>query len=566
LIALNDLIYPRHIPIALQQAGLAWFTSAADQARALRETQQPLLDALLEQLPPSAKILVIGSGSSNLLQLLAAKGYKVSDLASEAHGVSDESRNEPGQPFLCQRLLNLTLNAGHWDLLLFLESSREMEALDLFEKASALLKPQGHILFMDEFSGRRTEIAPDPLHHKGYFLALAERFGFNCVAEQDYTDTAKQTLNVLLDVWHKAVDQLSSTEKNAQNLLASLQEKADIAQKFSQGRCGYFLLHLMREKVPDWRLSRLQAVDQPAVSRLFKRVFNAELSPALWNWKYGPGQGLAIGLWQKDELIAHYGAIPRRLKIGANRLLASQSCDVMVVPEMRGLMLRHGPFYLVCVTFIEQYLGNGTPHPLGFGFPNERAYRLPHKLGLYGEPTTRIHEFNWSAVPARRRCSLRRCNPHAAGDGASLDRLWQAMAGDLQDLAVGVRDAAYWRRRYADHPEHSYHLYFVVQPILRRPLAAFAVRKEGEQLKLMDWVCRVADLPRVILSARSLAAQMSLSSLSLLASLPIAPFLAQTEAQEVDPNIVVPQNGRSDSQVELIQDKLWLTGGDTDFL
>jgi len=131
-------------------------------------------------------------------------------------------------------------------------------------------------------------------------------------------------------------------------------------------------------------LREVGPADTAGVLALFSRAFGT-VPPAGWHaWKYGSEglQGRAMGLWADDgRLVAHYAGFPRRMLWHGNPVEAIQIGDVMVAPEVRGLLSRRGPFFQVCSAFFDQWVGPGRSFALAFGFPSDRAIRLGMALG-----------------------------------------------------------------------------------------------------------------------------------------------------------------------------------------
>ena len=91
-------------------------------------------------------------------------------------------------------------------------------------------------------------------------------------------------------------------------LCASILERSG---HYAEGRCGYFLLRLRRASRPRWRIGRIDGGNSGAMRTLFAQVFDRPMSEAHWQWKYAQGRGTAIGVWEDERLIAHYGGVGR---------------------------------------------------------------------------------------------------------------------------------------------------------------------------------------------------------------------------------------------------------------
>lgn len=537
--------------------------------KSLVSAQQRLLSLLSSRLRPEMKVLVTGSGVGHLTEMLQSAGHDVTCIADDAAQLTCvQNLYGSDLPIEKTRLQDFYRDAGEWDLLVLLHNSSNLAQLDLLGKASHLLRPDGGILVLDDFDCRRTGSGSSTAHMKKYFLAMAERFGFSPVYEQD----CSKNILPILDFFGQSVEKNKSKLKRytgcSSVVLDELMQNNKIAQrKYLDGERGCFLLHLRREKKKPWELRYITEDNQPEVSELYARVFEQKMSPAFWRWKYGPGRGQAIGLWQNQQLIAHYGGMSRTFVHRGDNALFSQSCDVMVAPEVRAVMMRRGPFFLVCSTFVEHYIGYGTPHIAAYGFPNERANRLPHKLGIYSKPMTQVSEASWSAAENKTLwLKMRIIDPESSRDASMVELLWQRMRNDLDHLYLGVRDAKWWRERYTRHPQFDYRIFLLEKCIGKKPVAVFAVKVEGSRLELIDWVAPVANFAKLIAAARHIAAQEGFSDVYSWVSSPVVPWIEKTAPKYTNLAISVPGNSWTEGPDSTIfREKLWLTGGDTDF-
>ena len=536
---------------------------------AVGRAQARAVELLLTRIPSQGRILDVGCGFGGLTELLRRRGNQVVGMTPDASQIAlAQSRYGFDLPVKCTKLEDFSEDAGQWDVLAFHESSQYVPMLKLFERASALLREDGSIVILDEFACRRVGAGQENLHLKDHFIELAKRFGFVCDEAVDLTARAQPSLDFLIRAIERQSDDLAAmTGVEKERLTALLESNREYLAKYQQGRFGYFLLHFKRQSIPRWRLSELSQEDQPAVSALFKEVFGHELSPAMWNWKYGHGRGESIGLWDGDRLIAHYGGTVRQFVKDGTVLTACQNGDVMVAANVRGSLVRHGPLFQVAATYLEQFIGYGRRYLFAYGFPNERAYRLPHKLGLYSLPTAHVNEASWPAAAAAFGwLTVEDLDPSAQDGQKAIDELWKRMSRELGHLYVGVRDAEYIRNRYAGHPTHSYRILLVRHRWLRSNLAVIVVRSDGARLELLDWVAGVAQMPKIVAAARLVAGRCGLSEVFLWASDPILEMLKRTSPAMRDLQVLVPNNAWTIGlSAEALAGKLWLTGGDTDF-
>ena len=355
-------------------------------------------------------------------------------------------------------------------------------------------------------------------------------------------------------------------------------------------------------------------IDQSQISEvqsLFQRVFKHALSERLWRWKYDQGRGAAVGARAPSgELLAHYGGTFRTVLFMGHPTLAVQIGDVMVAQEGRAALAHKGPFGMVVQAFLQRYIGSGadpelgTAAALGFGFPNARHMRLGERLGHYAQVDT-LFELTWrigaqsvkhlarNGVFSRVFRAKSRTHAMDWADPATavvLDKLWGEMKSDLRHLAVPCRDSAWWRYRYANHPEHQYQCYLVQAPWTGRVLGALVLRRHiangsasgahtvgGTESvwELMDWLAPATQTPAMLQAALHIvAANHGGSLMGWFSSNIRAAFsgAGATEHEVCSVGVTAPNENHTfhltrdfSPSVADLSGKWWLTGGDTDF-
>ncbi|OYT92810.1 MAG: hypothetical protein CFE43_07020 [Burkholderiales bacterium PBB3] len=319
----------------------------------------------------------------------------------------------------------------------------------------------------------------------------------------------------------------------------------------------------------EWLVADIGGNSALDVRSLFQRVFGHPMSAELWNWKYGSGRGVGVGAWSPEgELLAHYGGTYREIFLGGRPVRAVHIGDVMVAAEGRAALSHKGPFGLVTEGFFKRHVGVDSGSALGFGFPNDRHMRLGERLGHYTR-TGGIVELNWH-------CSmghdfvLEPVNWADANCEAEIDTLWFDMQAELVDFAAPARTGAWFRHRYANHPEHDYRCAWVRRSdgsdrkgvvVLRRTSAGLDSLNEA-QWELMDWITTSPESsPLMVAAAREMASAGGGVDLKLWCSDAVAQWLDCTSPSSTSvcaaavtlPNSAPPHL------------KWWLTGGDTDF-
>lgn len=474
---------------------------------------------LLAQFVAPMRILSVGPDVPLLAELCAA-GHAVSSITAADFAAGPVS--------------------GQWSVLLLVDSAELIDSVDLFERSGDWLGTDGRLLIAGTFLLRRDRPACAPHHYLEHCLRLAERAGF------------VKALHL--------------------ELSAPAEDRDE-----DGGACGNFLVGWQRSEVPIWRLGRIDGERVDQLRRLFEQVFGHDMSVAHWQWKYGDGRGIGIGVWRcgdgAPQLVAHYGGVSRDILLFGVPTKALQCGDVMVAEQGRGSLSRKGPVFLASATCLEHSIGYGTPHLIAFGFPNERAYRLPERLGLYAE-SGRMVEVAWPPADGGPSLwyALREIDPADPLLDRLFDACWSAMATTTCHLAIGVRDAAYLRYRYLAHPDKTYRLFILKQRLTGRALGVIVLRIDEDaagvrRCELLDVVGAVANIPLLVQQARRLAAQWSCLNLFAWLTENLLPYLAlPSESSSCPIGIVIPANAwTAGPPVASFAGKWWLTSGDMDF-
>jgi Acetyltransferase (GNAT) domain len=341
------------------------------------------------------------------------------------------------------------------------------------------------------------------------------------------------------------------------------------------GRMGNFCVETVQplSQVSSVRLGEIQLDNAAEMRELFERVFGKPMSEPFWRWKYLNGNGHALGVWQGDVLVAHYGGIGADIVMDGQAKRAVQIVDVMVDPAVRSAVRRTSPFFLATSSFLERFIGFSQPYLLGYGFPSHRHLQLAAHLRLYAAVgamselhfptappvTLRDALYQWKALPA----------PAFAAQAAEFDQLWQRMQQSLPAAIIVRKDAARIRHRYLDHPEHAYQLWVLRHRLTGTAVATVVLKVEAARVLLMDVVGPLPVLARVLRLTARLAWQHWQLPLTLWLSTAQVEKL-QLPAQHLQVNalpISTPANiWTAGPPPAELQDRWWLMAGDTDFL
>lgn len=533
--------------------------------------QQRATDLLLNQLPPPpGRVLEIGVGLGKTATLLSTRGYDVTAISPDPQQIALATTQLAGKGQLqCVTFEAFTAPTQSYDIILLQESAQYLKALPLFNKSHELLNENGQLILADEVSLRRTpQDGTLSLPRLKYTLNQAARCGFNCVIHVDLSKQAAPTLDYLLKAIEihrtKLLADLALSAPELDQLTESLKL---YRQKYHDGRYGYVLLHFKKVKTPRWLLTEVTAADYPAVKTLFNEAFNQELHHDVWHWKYGDGRGLATAAWREGKMVAHYGGVIRELQYFGTPKKGVQIVDVMVSIKERGVLTRRGPYFLVGATFPECYAGYGAPILLGFGFPTRRAIETAERLGLYAE-VGKMVEIHWPTAAGRPLLGSR--IRHLQGvDNTLIETVWTQMAADFTGAILGVRNAAYLRHRYVTHPQKRYELLLVTHRFFLYPLGILVFqRNEVTKIcQLLEIIAPLKQFPVLLKQARRMAGNWGFKTLTFWITENFASIFTQWQGDVQPLDIRIPHCiWYEGPPTEEVNEKWWLTGGDTDFL
>ena len=321
------------------------------------------------------------------------------------------------------------------------------------------------------------------------------------------------------------------------------------------------------------RLGDIHTDNAVQMRHLFERVFGKPMSERFWHWKYRADCGHALGVWQGDELVAHYGGMGTDIVMDGKARRAVQIVDVMVDVSVRNAVRKTSPFFLAASAFLERFIGYQRPYLLGYGFPSHRAMHLAEHLKLYA-PVGNMSELAFAAAPPAQWSSIiHKWEPltaaNAAAHAGEVDALWQRMQQSLPRAIIVRKDFARLRYRYLEHPEHQYALWLLRKRMTGEALAIVVLKPEAERVLLMDIVAGLGLLPNTLRLAAGLSWQRWQLPMSLwLSTSHLQAMELPAKLGHVNPlPICTPTNIWTDGPTPAeVKDRWWLMAGDTDFL
>ena len=314
-----------------------------------------------------------------------------------------------------------------------------------------------------------------------------------------------------------------------------------------------------------WRVEDAKPEHKKQILELFKAVFGQEITPEHWHWKYAGGRGAGIVVWEGDKIISFFGGMERRIIFKGQPKMAFQCGDSMVAEKHRGTLSKRGPFFLSCAAFLDKFLGYGRPYLISYGFPNERAMRLAERLKMYTQIGTMV-DVSWPAK-SDTIFSAEAFSFDSPRHVETLENLWSSMASEFCDRAIGIRDPAYMRHRYHNHPALDYQLNLVYRHDENHALGLLVTRQVEDRLMLVDVVCRKQGLRNLVSFGRSLASSSNSTALYGWLTEVDCPLIADSDESITSPPLRLPFGVyREGLDPEEIRDKWFFMCGDSDFL
>lgn len=233
--------------------------------------------------------------------------------------------------------------------------------------------------------------------------------------------------------------------------------------------------------------------DTPAICGLLAASYDAnpKADPAVLRWQYWEDPFGAARSWVAEaagEVVCHWAAIPVPVRLGGREVPAAKGVDIATHPAYR----RRGLFTRVALALLEDCRDAGLevllthPNPASAPAVERAGAALLGRARAYVRPLDAAWLARRLHVPrplARLGCRLAFPAPEAAagtrplpGPPDGLDDLW-GQVGAARPAGI-VRDAAWWRWRYARRPGGDYRY---VETRRGSALAGAAVLTVGER-------------------------------------------------------------------------------------
>ncbi|MCP4152809.1 MAG: GNAT family N-acetyltransferase [bacterium] len=193
--------------------------------------------------------------------------------------------------------------------------------------------------------------------------------------------------------------------------------------------------------------------DEKEIMELDDRALPSKWNPRSlpnWYWKFTgtnpAGHSLIWVAEHKGQMLAHFAAVPYKLKTYDEELLASHSIGALVEVKYQN----RGLLKLVGDKLMEDLVAHKIPYT--WGFPNKRAHEFENRILGYEDLANfdvwKLEKENLN--PTQPTAAFREVKEF----NEEFDTLWKTASEDY-DIAV-VRDKTYLNWRYLQRPDWEY--------------------------------------------------------------------------------------------------------------
>lgn len=201
-----------------------------------------------------------------------------------------------------------------------------------------------------------------------------------------------------------------------------------------------------------------------------------------WKWKYTGQQPLehksVVAVGSDGKIGGHWGGLPVRMWFRNRQITAYQAVDVMIADEYRGGLKKSSLYFKIGSYFYENIPS------FVYGFANRDHLRLGRLFGFFEDCIT-VYD---NIIPAsKHRLPFYKLEP-VAWDERDIDSLWDRFR-QKAGWAL-VRDVSFLRWRYETNPFHEYKILGLRKIFRKGILGWLVIREEGDNLFVMDMICR----------------------------------------------------------------------------
>lgn len=225
--------------------------------------------------------------------------------------------------------------------------------------------------------------------------------------------------------------------------------------------------------------------DEEKVLELWKSAFNNEMPFGLWRWKYieNPYETAILICENEQHMpVVLYGGIPFKSNFSGRTVSMIHLSDIMSHPDYRG----SGLFIHTANAYFE-FFGNRSDTALMYGFPGKYHFDIGAKyleyvsIGAGGAYFTGLTE----NLKKQKRFFSGRIFKITA-PAPCMDSLWKKHEKHYP-LSI-VRDSAFMKWRFFDHPFNDYEVWGISYPPLKRCQGLMVLRVMGKKAVIVDVV------------------------------------------------------------------------------
>jgi predicted acetyltransferase len=218
--------------------------------------------------------------------------------------------------------------------------------------------------------------------------------------------------------------------------------------------------------------------DDEGVRKLWKAVFEKEMPPLLWRWKYLDNpyrRHILLCVNETGEIVVSYSGIPYRTNYLGKTVEMTQLMDIMSHPDYR----KTGLFIKTAQAYFEIY---GKSILFVYGFPGK------YHLGI-GEKYLGYEALTKPVAYLSAQTDVLACNKTGSGKvervgavDASFNRIWERCEKDYP-LSI-IRNSAFVRWRFLQHPMEQYEIFAYRKDSELVAYAVFALK--GKIARMVD--------------------------------------------------------------------------------
>ena len=335
-----------------------------------------------------------------------------------------------------------------------------LDQLALLAEAKRILTATGQLVLFGEYLDDDTRIERSALANLTSIRQLSERLGFQLQQEQDCSESALASVQVLLEKSADLRQQiLAANTMDASALQSAIEQLRFIERELKEGRRTLRIFSFKRDSQARGEYANAEYGDIDSfapieIKTLFEESFNTEFDQDQWQWKYQQGNGRCVVARAEPggHIVSHYGGAPRDILYFGEPNVAIQVCDVMVLPEIRRHYGKQSLFFKTAATFLEREIGFTVRQLLGFGFPNQKAMNIALRLGLYEKTDDFVELIYQQPENSEPQLLISPADLEDVNQAAEVDALWGQMAPAFSDGIVGLRDSTYLKYRFFQHP------------------------------------------------------------------------------------------------------------------